>query len=425
LLAGDQQEPERFVEAGPGDIRLDAPPDLPLTTGTAVRSRLRYLSDRDELVVEHHTDRRRGARLLIVAIAAVLAIVAAASAIAAQGWWQPDQAAPAANSAVIGSATAGPSTQSSPGAVPVTSATVTALTVATEPGDVINGIAPVTDGVIAVGESTESGGAKVWSGTGDTWTALPVPPVRDDQTSGLEGVVGGDHQAIVAVGWTAPRGDGSEPAKRQGAVWVSTDGRAWVSATVPEVGELTDVTRLDSGALIATGVSYTADPLDGDAIVLDSPDGARWQIRPTHGLDGPGPFELRSVLDDKAGGLVAVGSRLEGGVSRSGLWASTNGVDWSLTGVLSGTGPGAADAWGLARARDGTLVAVGNESGLAASAIPTVWWQTAGEMRPHPADAGAALFRDIATTAGGYVIVGAMDSAAGSAAAAWRLTAQS
>jgi hypothetical protein len=46
-------------------------------------------------------------------------------------------------------------------------------------------------------------------------------------------------------------------------------------------------------------------------------------------------------------------------------------------------------------------------------------------MRPHPADAGAALFRDIATTAGGDVIVGAMDSAAGSAAAAWRLTAQS
>lgn len=212
-------------------------------------------------------------------------------------------------------------------------------------------------GLVAVGGVCEIGdcdisldgvgwSAAVWvSADGLVWEQVP----HDAQVFGgagdhvmLDVTVGGP--GLVAVGVIDPSGFGAGrwqglvgvgPLEElDGAIWVSSDGLSWERVTDP-AGAFTGegdqiITAVISGGpgLIAVGAS------NDDAVVWVSEDGFTWRMVP----QDEEVFGGRSnewIFDVTLGGpgVVAVGVDWDcppcGGVPRSVVWVSANGLDWS------------------------------------------------------------------------------------------------
>jgi len=407
-------QPEVEIPAVPTDIGLVVPADVSITAST-LRPRLRYLSDRDAVTIEYPGNARRGGRVLLIAIAVVAALVAVAVLGATQGWFSTE-------TSQVSTVT---STATPPASAPVPEVGVgppiatTAMPVTGEAGEEMRGVAVITGGLIAVGGTTDPATPMVWIWHGQDWDPVTAPAVPG-RVGQLTAVAGGAGHPMIAVGWSADPTNATDRSKRRGEIWVSSDGRRWVSATLrAEVGELTAVVALPSGGWLAAGQSFAVDQTDGDAVMLTSAKGAEWEQLSAAGLDGPGPMELRGMVADPAGGVLAVGARLEGAVTRSGLWRSASGDSWTLDAWLPTSGSATA-ATGIALDAAQAPALIGAASS-ADGTLPTLWRSENGALVPHPLDTGAGpRLRGVVAADVGLVVVGRSgDDAATAMPNAW------
>ena len=241
----------------------------------------------------------------------------------------------------------------------------------------------------------------------------------------------GTRGELVAVGWVAPRPAPGAPVPsgpdRQASVWTSPDGRTWSPRTagdlgsgIPGLGELSDVVTGPGGELVAVGVAWAADPRSGDGVVLRSRDGRTWTAVPATGLDGIGPPAVHRLLADGPG-LLGVGARADAGATRPVVWHSPDGIAWSEVAVLPHAGPGSAEATGVVRLPDGTLLLTGSTTALDGTAEPAVWSGPApGELAPYTVPDTAGSPAGLGVGAGGRVsAVGSRTADGDRAATAW------
>lgn len=399
--------PEAEVSAAPTDIGITAPADVKVRASAAIRPRLRYLYDSDKIVIDYPGDVRRGGRVLLAAIAVVAVLVVCAVVAANQGWFSRDVAVvtspPSEKTGLV---------TSTPPEVPVgPDIAANPLPVTGGPGEQIRGVATIGGGLIGVGGTEDPATAKVWISRGQSWEPSIAPAVPG-RVAELTAIAAGPGRPMIAVGWSAEPEKAATRKERRGEIWVSSDGQRWVAATLhAAVGELTAIAALPNGRWMATGQSFVADPDEGDAIVLTSAEGAEWDQLPATGLDGPGPMTVRGVVADPAGGVLGLGARLDGALTRSGLWRSSTGTDWVQDSWIPAPG-GAASALGITLDATGRPVLVGS-IGAVGGSVPTMWRTEDGALVAHPvtADSGSRLLG--AVQAGvGFVLVGTVGGAA-------------
>lgn len=409
LLAG----PEAQVVADPVRIGLTRPPDIPIRAASGIRPTLRYLSDRDVVSVAYTGGGRKKLLPLLIGLAVVVVVGVLIVVLADRGRFGSSGSEAATDGSGAPSPTSTASAAESVSPAPEVEAPgvlATAMPVSGQVGEEMRGAAVLGDGYVAVGGvggSTPT--TTVWIGDGRGWTPS-AGPAAAGRTTQLTAVAGGRQRLIVAVGWSAEPGAVDDPARRRGEIWVSSDGRRWVPATMAaEVGELTAVAALPDGGYLAAGQDFTREPADGDAIVLTSIDGAMWDVVPSSGLDGPGPMTLRALAVGAGGGLIAVGAELDGARTRTGLWRSPSGADWIFDQWLPGTD---ADGTGIGADSSGETVVVGAAAGQA-----VLWRGENGSLVEHVIDVGPGA-RTIGVVGGsaGPVVVG---SSGESAPAAW------
>jgi hypothetical protein len=154
--------------------------------------------------------------------------------------------------------------------------------------------------------------------------------------------------------------------------------------------------------------------------VLTSPDGSQWQRVEAESLGGPGPASLRRLLPD-GDGFVAVGTRLDGALSRSVMWTSPDATTWTVVSDLEYAGPAAATARGLARTADGALLVTGFSVEPGGAAAPALWvGLSPSSMPPHPITGDAARIFAVIQSGERIVAVGALTPPGeDEAAAAW------
>jgi molecular chaperone DnaK len=413
LLAPDWDAP--VLRADPVDVGVREPVDVPLRTAPDPRV-VREISDRDQLTIEHTGDPNRG-RFIALTVAAVVVILLAVASIVGVRLGRGGN---------VATFVAGPgaSTSSAPPKTPAAGGTVTlkSVPVAGKAGDVMRALAQDSTGkVIAVGESSTEGVPRAWRFAGGKWAALPGPDAKTELRAGVNGVTASvNPQGFVAVGWTAPRSNPNPGARdRTGAIWVSADGLAFHPIQgLPQVGELSDVVARPGGGFLATGLGFAADPESGDGVLLTSPNGNQWTLVKATGLDGPGRTQLRRLLVTPTG-LLALGTRLDGSVTKPGVWTSTDQTSWTEAALLPTEDGAAPSATALTRLADGTLVAAGFLSNVDRSRSALVWSGRAAAGMKLRAGAGAgAVFAAVRLAGdGGTMAVGTNQK--GDRPAAW------
>jgi hypothetical protein len=255
--------------------------------------------------------------------------------------------------------------------------------------------------------------------------ALPGPGATTDVQGGVNGIAASTGQlGFVAVGWTAPRSNAAPGARdRTGAVWISPDGVTWTLVRgLPKIGELSDVIARPGGGFLATGLDFAADPESGDGALLTSPNGSSgWTTLKATGLDGPGRTQLRRLLVTPTG-LLALGTRLDGSVTKPGVWTSTDQSTWTEAALLPADDGAAPSATALTRLADGTLVAAGYLSNVDRSRSAVVWsGRGAAAMKLRGAAGGGAVFAAIRLAGNaGTMAVGTNQK--GDRGAAWLIT---
>jgi hypothetical protein len=274
--------------------------------------------------------------------------------------------------------------------------------------------------LVAVGEATTAGVPRAWRNRGGRWAAVPGPSAGTADQGAMNGIAAGP-DGFVAVGWIAPRATRAPVrADRHAAIWTSADGADWILQATPRLGELLDVAARPGGYL-ATGLDWSADPESGDGALLTSADGRRWTRPRTAGLDGPGPTALRRLLVT-GGGAIAIGTRLDGGVTRTGLWSSAGLAAWTETAALAGPGAATASATALARLRTGALVIAGVTAALDGTPTPLLWTGSATTVHLRALRAQPGTVNALTAAGTGLVAVGTRPTAAGPVPAAWLLT---
>ena len=400
-------QPEVVLRAAPSDIGLTAPADVTVRAAPGVRTKLRYLSARDEFVIEHHRDTRRAGRALLIAVVVVGALVAGVVLGATQGWFKSNETPPPA---VTSSAT---TTQASSTVKTGPALTPTPTTMPTATGESAVAVATSGAGLIAVGALEDPVAQRIWRSDGTTWTAAALPRLPAGQVGQLTDVEVDPDKATIATGWLAPSADAADPKKRVGAIWVLGPVGDWTQAIAPsDIGPLTALVKLPSGWL-AAGETFVDDP-QGDAFVLASASGTDWKRVTATGLDGPDSLLISGMVPGPDGGVIALGSQLESAVNRSGLFFSADGSDWNLESWLPST-EGSAYADGIGLDAAGRPVVVGAQGGF--NITPTLWLTENGELVPHPVEVGNGKLLDVATTPQALVIVGTLDGEA----ASWQL----
>jgi molecular chaperone DnaK len=273
-----------------------------------------------------------------------------------------------------------------------------------------------TDDLVAVGLSVDLH-ARAWvrHGPGD-WTAV-TPPAPG--TSGVSDVaVNG--KRMVAVGFTGTA------TQRRPAVWTGTTGDSWTAVPLPPdlraagLTELTAVTAVGAGFL-AIAVDRTTDPVDGDAAVFRSDDGVTWHRVAASGLDGPGPQDVHRVVHTD-GGYVAVGSALVGAARGPALWTSPDGTKWQ---PMLSVPPGAPTLWAVLPLPVGRLLTCG-AAGPVEQPVPGCWVLRADtwdklDLVPDAGAPGPRYLYGLAQSPGGVVGVGTARGEAGVDAAVWQL----
>ncbi|HVQ96970.1 MAG TPA: hypothetical protein VMU51_38500 [Mycobacteriales bacterium] len=398
------------VETGvvrPVDMRLPTVPDLSRP--------VRMLTDQDQpLTITHTGDPGRGRQAALIVTITVVVVLALASVLAVVATKKPNAAAKPTTTATSG--TAGPTTAPSGPA-----ATLRALPAAGKPGDVMRAVAIAPNGMlVAVGESTTDRVPRAWRFTKGSWVAIPGPGAGTSQEGAMTGLAAGP-SGFVAVGWFAPR-SGAAPTKgdRHAAIWTSNDGANWTLQATPKLGELTDVAARPGG-FVAAGTDWVTDPDSGDGALLTSPDGRRWTRLRTTGLDGPGPTALRRLLPS-AGGAVAIGARLDGTVTRTGLWSSPDLTSWTETATLPGPGAATAGGTALARLGNGTLVVVGGSNALDGAPTPLLWTGSPGAVKLRTLRAPAGTVTALISANGRLIAIGSHRTPTGDLPSGWTLT---
>jgi molecular chaperone DnaK len=266
---------------------------------------------------------------------------------------------------------------------------------------------------------------RAWRLHNGQWTALPGPAGDTALRGEMTGVAAGAAGGLVAVGWVAPR-TAPEVTARRPAIWTSADATNWTLLPAPaapapvKLGELSDVAARPGGGYVASGVDWGTDPTAGDGAVLTSPDGTRWQRVATRGLDGPGPTTLRRLLPGAGGVTIAVGTRLDGSVSRSVVWTSPDAQTWSAAGTLDAAGPALPSAWGLARTASGALLVTGFSAAPDRTLVPVAWTGTdPASLRPRPVSGATGSVYGVVSLGAALTAVGATASGDGTVAAAW------
>jgi hypothetical protein len=391
------------------------PVDTPLPTAPDLSRPVRLLTDQDQpLTITHTADVGRGRQAALIVTVAVVVVLALASGLAVIMTKKPGTQPQA--TATSAAPTAGPTTAPTGRA-----GTTRALPAAGGAGDVMHAVAVGPNGaLVAVGESTKDKVPKAWRFTGGKWVAVVGPGAGTSQQGAMTGIAGGP-AGFVAVGWYAPRSVAAPiRGDRHAASWTSADGVTWVLQATPDLGELTDVAARPGG-FMAAGTDWVSDPDSGDGAVLTSTDGKSWTRLRTTGLDGPGPTALRRLLPT-GGGAVAIGTRLDGTVTRSGLWSSPNLVTWTETAALPGPGAATAGATALTRLANGTLVVVGTSSTLDGTPSPLLWTGSATALRLRPMRAAPGTVNAVILAGGRLVAIGSRRTAAGDVPSGWVLT---
>jgi hypothetical protein len=406
------------------DAGLYAPVDVPLASEPDPYRWYPELTDRDEpLTITHTGDRARGGRIAVLVSLVVVAVLAVASAIAIsqRGDGSPGggPGTETASADPTGSSSAGPGTGG---------ATLRAQTVQGAAGDVMRAVARGRGTLVAVGFSSSARVPRAWRLSSGKWAALPGPTAGTRRVGAMNGVAAVGGAGFIAVGWTAAR-EIADPrgTERQATVWQSGDGATWRVVAQPQLGELFDVAALpNGGGFVTSGVDWKADPQSGDGALLTSRDGRAWASVRTSGLDGPGPTYLQRILPGTRNGVVAIGSRLEGAVTRSGLWTSTDLRSWTESALLPDAGPGTATAAGLTQLGDGRLLVVGQVAGGTGGTIPVAWTGTApAAMTPAVVRGGTGSLLAVIADAGGRgpaTTVGVRPANGGTVPAAWGIT---
>lgn len=163
-----------------------------------------------------------------------------------------------------------------------------------------NSVAEGTRGYVAVGQ--DAAGAAVWTSTdGRTFTRQALPTALSQGTR-LTAIASGG-PGYVAVGTTV---DASQ--QQSGAIWTSSDGRAWTSVADPTDVQGVSLVSVAAGGgrLIAVGTARAG------AVAFTSTDGLTWQALPA----GPGfsGAVMRSVVLEERY-LLIVGSGKQGAES--------------------------------------------------------------------------------------------------------------
>jgi hypothetical protein len=403
------------VDADLADLGVWIPVDTPLPTAPDPTRPVRPLTDQDQpLTITLTGDVDRGRRIALGVSAAVVVALALASVLAVAVSRRSDPVA-APSTAATGSTTPPPTTAPSG---PV--ATLRAQPVPAVPGDVMRAVARGPDDLlVAVGESTTRNVPRVWRNTGGRWSTVLGPSARTTDQGAMTGIAAGP-SGFVAVGWVAPR-DTAAPTRagRHAAVWSSTDGSTWTLGAAPALGELFDIASRPAGGFVATGVDWTNDPDSGDGAVLTSTDGRRWTRLSTTGLDGPGPTALRRLLPNPGAGAVAIGTRLDGGVTRPALWSSPDLRGWSETATLAGPGTATPSATALARLGNGTIAVAGVTAAVDGTPTPLLWTGSATTVQLRQLRSQPGTLNAVTVAGNTLTAVGTHPSAAGPVPAAW------
>jgi hypothetical protein len=129
-------------------------------------------------------------------------------------------------------------------------------------------------------------------------------------------------------------------------------------------------------------------------------------------------MELRGMVADPAGGVLAVGARLEGAVTRSGLWRSPTGAIWTFDSWLPSSGSASA-ATGIALDAASAPVLIGATSS-GGGTVPTVWRTENGSLVPHPVSSGAgSRLRGAVAADAGLVLAGVSGDGEAAMPGAW------
>jgi hypothetical protein len=249
------------------------------------------------------------------------------------------------------------------------------------PGAEMIGVAARPDAIVAIGYAFEGGtpSAKngvlrpaIWlSRDGRTWERVPHSTVFD----------GARFRAIAATedGFIVVGADYRVPAlqgKPRGAMWASTDGRAWrrvPDGPIFDIGGYVETTEdagsggprrvmSSGGAIISVGEVCNDKGLDCRPAFWSSPDGSTWQRTV---LDQPNV--TASDLVPTPGGYLAVGSAANRGGCGVDLpctaivFTSTDGRTWQRNEVKVPEGVGIPDALTDAVNIGGRIIAISHE----------------------------------------------------------------
>lgn len=195
-----------------------------------------------------------------------------------------------------------------------------------EGDQMINDVAEVDGGIVAVGSDTRPEGAEdaaVWfSSDGTTWNRIETDAFGGSRDQHMSAVTSFS-RGVVAVGSEETGAD------LDAAVWFSPDGASWIKvedAAGVFGGEghqvMLGVAAYGRGVV---AVGYET-PVEGDAtpVVWYSPDGSTWMRSPAGqaGLDGAGAIMFTVVAQGSR--LIAGGSSTHGGLTDASVWIGTS-----------------------------------------------------------------------------------------------------
>jgi hypothetical protein len=257
-------------------------------------------------------------------------------------------------------------------------------------------------GFIAVGRShgPTDRRAVVWTSTdGTDWTRVPYGDAFARGT--IEAVTAGG-PGYVAVGGEVVGTHG------RAAVWTSSDGSTW--SLVPDVpmfdvggpgvftdgrnhGAMVDVVAAGQ-SLVAVGSACAEQGGACRAAVWTSADGEHW----SRVADAPVFDGNMYAITRWAGGLVAVGDNGKG--TRPRAWTSTDGLQWTASQAITGFAGGFT---AVAPDGDGLVAAAASDHGSAIYASPDgIHWT----LTQASADLGPGAINGLGVTDSGVVAVG-------------------
>jgi hypothetical protein len=280
--------------------------------------------------------------------------------------------------------------------------------------DLLFGVVRSRLGLVAIGvERPVPTLAAVWtSPDGRHWSRVHDFPAEDG-TGAL--AVTADSSRIVIVG--ADRGGA--------AAWSSTDGRTWTRAPrslqLEGPGGGTGMFAVTSwrGGFVAAG--HRDDPAHGraSAAVWRSPDGISWQR-----VADDAPFAGERILGLAAtdSAIVAVGGTDISAGAPGLAWRSTDGYHWTRQ-ATPGLAAGAPQA---VTARDSGFVAVGvnaNDTGSAVWSSPDgSSWTEVSKQEAFQANGAPLRMAAVAPTVAGLVAVGWVSDGGNGSAVVWQST---